>query len=402
MTSAKFDYIVIGAGIIGLSTAFELLNRSPDKKLLLVEKEGECAQHQSGHNSGVIHAGVYYAPGSLKAQLCRAGVAATTHFCERYEIPYRTPGKLIVATDDSELAGLATLRANAEKNGLQCRSLSAADLSHEEPHIIGAGAFHVRETGIVDYPAMCRQLEGLLRAAGASVQYGTEVIGIEEASDEVVVETSMGDFHGRTLVCCSGLQADRLAAMGGLEVDFAIVPFRGDYFRLPAERNHLTSALIYPVPNPKLPFLGIHLTPEIHGTLSIGPSAMLALSRESYEKWAFDRRDLLAMAGFAGLYRLLATHISAGCGELYRALSKRAYLRAARRYCPALTLADLVTEGCGIRAQAVRSDGTMISDFLIKSSPRSVHVCNAPSPAATSAFPIAATIAEQVAQLNAA
>ncbi|MEX2479492.1 MAG: L-2-hydroxyglutarate oxidase [Gammaproteobacteria bacterium] len=392
----EFDAIVVGAGIVGLATARRLQALRPHWRLAVLDKEPAVGAHQSGHNSGVIHAGVYYPPGSLKAAFCRRGAAATLRFCADHGIAHRQCGKLIVATERSELTRLRALAERAAANGLRGQMLDAAAIAEREPSVRGVGALYVPETGIADYPAMCAKLAELFVAAGGTLICGATVDGIDERSDGVSVESTLGTWRGGRLVVCAGLQADRLARLAGLAIDFAILPFRGDYYRLPAARGRLVSTLIYPVPDPRLPFLGVHLTVTTAGAITVGPTAMLALAREAYRKWGFDWRDCVTLAGYPGTWRLLSRFPRAGALEFLHAVSRRLYLRAAQRYCPQLDIADLADHECGIRAQAVNRRGELINDFLIEQTPRSVHVCNAPSPAATAAFPIAETIAERL------
>jgi (S)-2-hydroxyglutarate dehydrogenase len=391
-----FDYIVIGAGIVGLATARRLQELKPGARLAILEKEDGVARHQSSHNSGVIHAGVYYAPGSLKAEFCRRGVAATMRFCAEHDIPHRQCGKLIVATDSDESERLRALATRAAANGLRTTVLDAAGIRAREPAVRGVAGLYVAETGIADYPAMCARLAELFVADGGTLICGAEIRTIAERADGVSLETNAATWRCHRLVVCGGLQADRLAHMAGLDVDFAIVPFRGDYYRMPQERGGLVSTLIYPVPDPRLPFLGVHLTLTTSGTITIGPTAMLAFARERYRKWAIDWRDCSELARFPGAWRLLGRYPRAGGIELLHATSRHLYLRAARRYCPDLQTGDLARHECGIRAQAVARDGTLIHDFLIVETSRSVHVCNAPSPAATAALPIAETVVERL------
>ena len=396
-----YDYLIIGAGIVGLATARRLQERFPHAQIAVLEKEPNVAMHQSGHNSGVVHAGVYYAPGSLKARLCRLGSIAVAEFCTQHRIPFERCGKLIVATTPGELLRMHALAGRARENGLSIETLPAAAIDEREPRIRGLGAIFVPETAIADYPALCGRLAELISQTGGALYCGAEVFGIRESDQQVVVETKSATFTGRQLVVCGGLQADRLARLAGLAIDFAIVPFRGDYFTLPAARSGLVKTLIYPVPDPRLPFLGVHLTLTTSGAITLGPSAMLALAREDYRHWRIDRHDLRELLCFAGTWRLLARYPHAGMVEISRALSRRAYLAAVRRYCPDLNLADLISPSCGIRAQAVGRDGQLIHDFLLLSTKRSVHVCNAPSPAATAAFPIADTIVGEISRLAA-
>ncbi|MCC7120931.1 MAG: L-2-hydroxyglutarate oxidase [Gammaproteobacteria bacterium] len=386
--SATWDYTIVGAGIVGLAVARALQQREPRASVLVVEKEMSVAAHQTGHNSGVIHAGIYYEPGTLKARLCRAGLERTIAYCREHDIAYTQCGKLIVAVDAIEMQRLRALYERAEANGVPVAWLGAAELREREPAVTGLGALLASETGIVDYPGMCRSLAAGIASHG-EIRHGVEVQAIREETGTVHLETTAATVATRRLVVCGGLQADRLLRASGQPVDFAIVPFRGDYFALPASRRDLVKHLIYPVPDPVLPFLGIHLTRMINGSITVGPSAMLAFARERYTRTAVDVRDLVDAFRFPGTWRVLARYPAAGLKELGYALSPARYLQAVQRYCPSLTLADLRPYQSGIRAQAVSADGRLIHDFLLRRTPRTLHVCNAPSPAATAALPIA-------------
>jgi len=382
------DYLVIGGGIVGLSTAMQLAKAYPDSTVRVLEKEDRLAAHQSGHNSGVIHAGVYYAPGSLKAKFCRAGVDATIAFCTRHQIPFEQCGKLLVATTPVELDRMDALEERCRANGLDPERLSADQLKAREPNITGLGALFVRVTGIVDYPAMARAMAVELKDAGGDVVLDCTVTGIAEGPDTVSVATSTGLYEARQLVVCGGLQADRLAKMAGVDVDFQIVPFRGEYYRLNARHNSIIKHLIYPIPDPDLPFLGVHLTRMIDGSVTVGPNAVLGFAREGYPKGSFNTGDVLSMLGFSGFWKVMGKNLRSGVTEFRNSLSKRRYLKLCQKYAPYLTLEDLEPYPAGIRAQAVMKDGTLVHDFLIKQTPRTLHVCNAPSPAATSSLPI--------------
>jgi L-2-hydroxyglutarate oxidase len=390
------DFLVVGGGIVGLATAYTLVERQPAARVLVLEKETEVACHQSGRNSGVIHAGVYYEPGSLKARLCRAGLAATVAFCREQELSYAQCGKLIVATDARERERLADLEQRARSNSVACERLDRAELRAREPHIEGLAALYVHESGMVDYRAVARRLHALLVARGAEVATGAEVEGLREGLAVVEAVTPERTFTARHAVVCAGVQGDRLARGAGLALDFTLVPFRGDYYRLPPHRDGIIRHHIYPVPDPQLPFLGIHLTRLIDGGVSLGPSAMLALAREGYARSSVHWTDLRELVTDAGLWRLPARHHRAGLTELACAVSRRFYLRQARRFCPALTLDDLQPHPSGIRAQAVSRDGRLLHDFLLRRTARTLFVCNAPSPAATAALPIAAEIVQQL------
>lgn len=395
-TAPAVDFAVVGGGIVGLATAYVLLQEAPGASLVLVEKESRLAAHQSGHNSGVIHAGVYYEPGSLKARLAQAGLQRTLAFCQAHAVTHQQCGKLILAVSPAEVAPLTVLHRRALANGAAVRWLEGPEIQALEPNVLGVAGLLVAATGIVDYVGMCHALARQITLAGGEIQLDTQVQALREGAAEVVLETSRGTLRARQLIVCGGLQADRLLSASGITPDFAIVPFRGDYYRLPASRNAIVKHLIYPVPDPRLPFLGIHLTRLFDGGVSVGPSAMLALSREDYRQHAFDRRDAWAVARYPGTWRLLARYPGAGLRELACALSRRRYLHAVQRYCPLLTQADLLPCAPGIRAQAVSPSGHLIHDFLLKQTARMLHVCNAPSPAATAALPIASEIVARV------
>ncbi|MFP5334937.1 MAG: L-2-hydroxyglutarate oxidase [Actinomycetes bacterium] len=389
MGDDRSDVVVVGGGIVGLATARRLLQVRPGSAVVVLEKEPGVGRHQTGHNSGVIHAGVYYAPGSLKARLCRAGAAATKEFCDEHGIAYRVPGKLVVATDAVEVERLGGLRERATANGLDVAWLDAAELRRREPRVTGRAALLVRETGIVDYRRVARKLAELVVAAGGRVEVGAEVTAIRERPGAVDVVAAGQRWTARRVVVCGGLQADRLARLAGLRPTFRILPFRGEYYRLPDHHSDVVAHLVYPVPDPALPFLGVHLTPMADGSVTVGPNAVLGLAREGYRKGAVAPRDVADYLRFPGTWRVGRTYWRTGVDELRGSLSRRAYLAAARRYCPDLVLSDLLPHEAGVRAQAVLRDGTLVHDFLLEQTDRTLHVCNAPSPAATSALPIA-------------
>jgi L-2-hydroxyglutarate oxidase len=393
----KYDHVVVGGGIVGAATAWTLTTRYPGRRVLLLEKEDRVGRHQTGHNSGVIHSGIYYAPGSLKAELCRAGVRATEQFAEEHGIPWRRVGKLLVACDRKELAGMQALAERAKVNQIPATLLSAAELREREPRVTGLGALHIHTTGITDYGAITRRLAELVEKAGGTVLLGSLLTGIDERADGVTLSTTRGEVRGDQVVFCVGIHADRVAAMAGLDVDFAMVPFRGEYYDVRAERAGLVSRLIYPIPDPELPFLGVHLTPSIDGGLNVGPNAVLGLAREGYPKLSFDGRDFLDIVRFPGMWKVARTNVRTGAREMRNSLSKRSYLKLCQRYCPDLRLDDLTPREAGIRAQAVMRDGSFVHDFLLRDTARTLHVINAPSPAATSALPIAGMIVDRVA-----
>ena len=384
------DITIIGGGIVGIATAYELLCRFPGISLEVLEKEATLALHQTGRNSGVIHAGIYYAPGSLKADFCRRGLAATLRFSTEHGIAHEQPGKLLVATSPVEMERLAALEGRARTNGLDVRRVSAAELREIEPNIVGLGALLSPATGIADYGGIVRRMAGLIGERGGQVTCKADVKTIEERANDVRLTLADGSIRTtRHLVVCAGLMADRLAAMCGLGGDFAIVPFKGEYFRLAPRHDRVVRHLIYPVPDPALPFLGIHLTRMIGGYVTVGPNAVLSLSREGYRKLALDFGDLADMARFPGFWRTLRANLSSGLKEAANSAFRSHYLKACQRYCPSLALDDLLPHPPGIRAQAVLRNGALLHDFLIRSSARTIHICNAPSPAATSAIPIA-------------
>jgi len=392
----RYDYLIVGGGIVGLSTAWQLQQQCLDKRIGLLEKESSFAQHQTGHNSGVIHAGVYYAPGSLKAEFCREGVEKTIAFCQENDIKYDQCGKLLVATNELEHERMLALYERCHQNQLDVELLDAEQLKIREPNIQGLGAILVKTTGIVDYRQVCNKMAERFCELGGKTLLSTEVTGMEESSEEITVNTNQGTLHCRYLICCSGLMADRLTRMLDIETDFQIVPFRGEYYRLPSDKNDIVNHLIYPIPDPELPFLGVHLTRMIDGSVTVGPNAVQGWKREGYGRINVSLRDVWDMLCFPGFWRVLKQHIGTGIIETKNSLWKPGYLKLVQKYCPSVKVKDLQPYPAGIRAQAVMRDGTLVHDFLFAESPRSLHVCNAPSPAATSAIPIGRHIIERV------
>lgn len=391
-----YDFCIVGGGIVGLATALDLLNRRPGASLLLLEKEAALGSHQTGHNSGVIHSGIYYQPGSLKARLCKEGERETKQFCREQGIPFETCGKFLVATNAAEEAGLAKLAERAKQNAIEAESIDAAELARREPHIRGRGALFIPQTAIVDYRRVSACLGAEIQRKGGQIKLGEAVQAIREGASAVTVRTAQGEWTAGKLVACAGLQSDRIARLAGLPVSHRIVPFRGEYYRLPPQRQSLIKALIYPVPNPALPFLGIHLTRMIDGSVTVGPNAILGLAREGYPKSAARLRDIASFMSFPGFWKMLWQHRHFAAGELRNSLSKEAYLTECQKYCPELQIEDLRPHPAGIRAQAVMSDGSLQHDFLFLESARMLHVANAPSPAATSAIPIGRMIASRL------
>lgn len=371
----------------------ELLKRQPGCSVVLLEKESSLAQHQTGHNSGVIHAGIYYAPGSLKADLCRRGALATKSFCDEHRIPYEVCGKLLVATNALEAERMDALFERAKKNNIDVKRLSAEELKRREPNIAGIGALFVRSTGIVDYKQVSAAMGEVIRSAGGTIEFGVQVDAIQESSTEVRVDAGERRWTAQRLIVCAGLQSDRLARIAGCKIEHQIVPFRGEYYRLPASKNNIVRHLIYPIPDPDLPFLGIHLTRMIDGGVTVGPNAVLGFAREGYPKFSFNLKDVREYSVFPGFWRTIGANLKSGVTEMRNSVLKRGYLKECQKYCPSLALEDLLPEKAGIRAQAVMRDGTLVHDFLFVQTDRMLHVCNAPSPAATSAIPIGEMIA---------
>lgn len=391
-----YDFCIIGGGIVGLATAMRLLQLRPGASLLLLEKEDSLARHQTGHNSGVIHAGVYYAPGSLKAELCKRGAQATKDFCDEHDIPYEVCGKLLVASNALELQRMDALLERARINGLDVSRVGAAELQEREPDIVGLGALFVSTTGIVDYRQVCRAMASVIERAGGEIRLEVKVDAIREGGDNVVIRSGEQSWKTRQLVLCAGLQSDRLARLAGIDVEHQIIPFRGEYYRLPASRNDIVRHLVYPIPDPDLPFLGIHLTRMIDGSVTVGPNAVLGFAREGYRRFSTHLADVAEYARFPGFWKTMGANLKSGMAEMKNSLFKASYLEQCRKYCPSLELSDLQPMEAGIRAQAVLRDGTLVHDFLFLETPRMLHVCNAPSPAATSAIPIGEMIAQRL------
>ncbi len=390
------DIIIIGGGIVGLATAYQYTRKQPGKTLILLEKESDLARHQTGRNSGVLHSGIYYRPGSLKAENCRAGLAMMVEFCRQEQIPHEICGKVIVAADESELPGLQRLYERGREHGLRCEVVDADRLKELEPHTAGIRALHVPETGIVDYREVCRRLAERMRAAGHQIITGAKVEGLVERAGETAVQTTAGEFLGRHVVNCAGLYSDRICAISGDRPPVRIFPFRGEYFEFSKDAPRLCRNLIYPVPDPRFPFLGVHLTRMISGGIHCGPNAVLALAREGYRKTDVSVKDLSGMLGYPGFYNMAARHWRMGLAEMWRSLSKRAFAGALQRLVPEVREEHLLPSPSGVRAQAVAPDGGLLDDFAIVEGERLIHVLNAPSPAATSALSIGNTIAEKI------
>jgi L-2-hydroxyglutarate oxidase len=398
MTPLSYDVAVIGGGIVGMATAREFLTRAPGLSLIVLEAEDRPAAHQTGNNSGVIHSGLYYKPGSLKARYCVEGREAMYRFCGEHGVAHERCGKIVVATREEQLPALHELERRGRANGLQgLRVLGAEELREHEPHVAGRAGLLVTETGIVDYPQVTRTLADLIRTAGGTVRLNGRVLACHRKDGELVLETTQGEVPCRFLVNCAGLQSDRIAVLCGVRPGLQIVPFRGEYYELTTQRRHLVRNLIYPVPDPRFPFLGVHFTRMIHGGVEAGPNAVLALKREGYRWSQFSLRDLLGMASYGGFWRMVSRYWKTGLGELHRSLSKKAFLRALQELIPELAAEDIQPAGAGVRAQALTPEGALVDDFRIIVAERMVHVLNAPSPAATASLRIASHIVDEAA-----
>ncbi len=395
------DTVVIGAGIVGLAAAREILRRHPDQKLVVLEKEDAIAEHQTGHNSGVIHSGIYYAPGSLKAKASVAGAKKLMEYCDEHEIPYQLCGKVIVATDETEIPRLQALLERGQANGVPgLRMIDADELREVEPHVTGVRAILSPRTGIVDYRQVAASYANDVRNLGGVILTSNEVVSIIRGATRTLVNTTAGEFEARRVISCAGVYADRVAAMTGAPLEPRIVPFRGDYYVLRPERRDLVRGNIYPVPDPRFPFLGVHFTPRMNGDLWLGPNAVLAFSREGYRFGTFQLGDLSDMARFGGFRNFARKHWRTGLDEMARDLSKTRFLESLRKYVPELEMDDLLPGPSGVRAQALSEDGNLVDDFVVDQESRVLHVRNAPSPAATSSLVIGTMIADAFDQMD--
>lgn len=397
-----YDFGVVGGGIVGLATALTLLQEHPGASLLLVEKEAQLAAHQSGHNSGVIHSGIYYSPGSLKARFSKEGEARTKDFCTEHGIAYRECGKLLVATRTEELGRMEALEERASVHGIPVERLSAGELESTEPNVRGVGALFVPRTAIVDYREISRRMATIIGELGGAIHLGEQVTHIAELAFSVTLGTTMSSYTCRQLVVCGGLQSDRLARLAGLSTDTQIVPFRGEYFQLSERLGEFVRHLVYPVPDPALPFLGVHLSPTIQGTITVGPNAVLGLAREGYPKLSVSVADIAQYCRFPGFWAMARRNVRVGVKEMRNSLFPRGYLQECRRYAPSLAKVDLLPYRAGIRAQAVGRDGALVHDFVLLETDRMLHVINAPSPAATAALPIARELSARLRRRRAA
>lgn len=383
-----YDCIIIGGGIIGLSTAYHINTSYPEKKVLLLEKEDEIAKHQTGHNSGVIHSGIYYKPGSYKARFAKNGADSMIRFCKENNIKFNQCGKLIVATSLDEFDKLGELYLRGIENGLDVQLLNSEEALAIEPHINAIAAIKVNSTGIVDYSEVCNVLRQKFIDLGGTINFNQEVREIVEKKEEVIINTGNDKFITKFYINCAGLYSDKIAKISGVKTDFQIVPFRGEYFKLKEQKEYLVKSLIYPVPDPKFPFLGVHFTSMIHGGADCGPNAVLGLSKESYNKFDFKLSEFINIIKFKGIYKLAMKYWKMGIGEYYRSFNKKAFVKNAQKLIPEIQKDDLVPMEAGVRAQAMNSKGKLIDDFYFENTDRSIHVLNAPSPAATASLEI--------------
>jgi len=393
---AAYDVVVVGGGIVGLATAHQLTRRRPGVRLLVLEKEPRLAGHQTGHNSGVIHSGLYYPPGSRKARYAVEGARRMVDFCREHGLPVEVTGKVVVAASAEEVPRLDSLYERGVANGVRVTRLGPDGIREHEPHVRGVAGLHVADTGICDFVAVARAYGELAEAAGAEIRTGTAVTGIRPVPDGLTVHTDHGDVHTRQLVNCAGLHSDRVARLAGVRPPARILPFRGEYHELTPGRRHLVRTLVYPVPNPDFPFLGVHLTRGVDGSVHVGPNAVPALRREGYRWRQVSARDLAGTLSYPGFWRLARANWREGAMEVRRSLSRRLFAEAARRLVPEVREDDLRRAGAGVRAQAVAADGRLVDDFLVVETPTALHVLNAPSPAATASLPIGAELADRV------
>jgi L-2-hydroxyglutarate oxidase len=391
--SDRLDVVIVGGGIVGLATARAIVRDRPGVKLAILEKESRIAQHQTGRNSGVLHSGIYYRPGSQKAAMCVRGRLEMERFCTEHDVPFERCGKVIVAVDERELPRLEQLEARAVANGVGAERVGKERLRELEPHVAGVAALHVPETGIVDYSRVASALATSVVGSGAELRLGHRANAVDERSEEITVGTDQGELHARVLVNCAGLQSDLVAAEDGVRHDLQIVPFRGEFHALVPSAAAMVRHLIYPVPDPDLPFLGVHLSRGIDGAVHVGPNAVLALRREGYTWGAVETRELRRLVTFPGFWRMARHYWPVGVAEVYRSLNKRALARALGRLVPGISDTDLLPHPAGVRAQAVARDGSLLDDFVLRETARAVHVLNAPSPAATASLVIGESIA---------
>lgn len=391
-----YDVAIVGGGIVGLSTGMALMKRYPHLKIVIIEKETAIAQHQTGRNSGVIHSGIYYKPGSLKARFAREGNRRLVAFCEKHGIPYEICGKVIVAVDERELALMESLFQRGIENRLRIKKIGREQLLELEPHVNGLGAIHVLDCGIVDYKRVAQAFQQIIAEHDHEFLFSTKVLHLSEHEDKVTIETNRGAIKARYLINCAGLYSDRLAKMAGLQTEMKIVPFRGEYYELVKEKEYLVKNLIYPVPNPNFPFLGVHFTRMMSGGIHAGPNAVLAFQREGYLKTDVNVKDLYDVLSYSGFWKMAIPNMKEGLKELIRSFYKKAFLKSLQRLIPEIESKHIVPSSSGVRAQALTKDGRLVDDFAIFQGKRSLHVCNAPSPAATASIMIGEEIVHRI------
>ncbi|NER92296.1 MAG: L-2-hydroxyglutarate oxidase [Symploca sp. SIO1B1] len=395
-----YDFAIIGGGIIGLSTALALGKNYPSASIVVLEKESKWAFHQTGNNSGVIHSGIYYKPGSFKAKFCRDGCQSMVEFCREHGINHEVCGKVIVATKEEELPLLENLYQRGLANGIKIAQISAEEVKEIEPYVSCLAGIRVFSTGIVDYKQVCQKYADLIKAQGGDLHLNTKVEKIKETAQSQLLETNKGTFETRLLINCAGLYSDRVAKLGGVAPQAKIVPFRGEYYELVPEKRYLVKTLIYPVPNPNFPFLGVHFTRMIDGSVHAGPNAVLSLKREGYNKTDFDLRDFAEVMTYPGFWKLAAKNADEGIKEIIRSFSKAAFVHSLQKLIPKVQYQDVVPTHAGVRAQALMNDGKLVDDFLIVKGEKSIHVCNAPSPAATSSLEIGKAVVKEIEALG--
>ncbi|MBW4603817.1 MAG: L-2-hydroxyglutarate oxidase [Calothrix sp. FI2-JRJ7] len=391
-----YDFAIIGGGIVGLSTAMTLGKRYPDAQILVLEKESTWAFHQTGNNSGVIHSGVYYKPGSFKAKFCRDGATSMVQFCQEHNIDHEVCGKVIVATNEQELPRLENLYNRGLENGIKVKRITPEEVKEVEPHVKSVGGIRVYSTGIVNYKQVCLKYAEIIQKQGGDLRLNTKVLRIVPSGQNQVLETNNGNFETKFVINCAGLHSDRIAKLNNVDPKAKIVPFRGEYYELVPEKRYLVKTLIYPVPNPDFPFLGVHFTRMIDNSVHAGPNAVLSLKREGYTKTDFDLRDFAEVMTYPGFWKLAAKHADEGIKEIIRSFSKAAFVKSLQQLIPEVQASDVIPTHAGVRAQALMDDGKLVDDFLIIHGQNSINVCNAPSPAATSSLEIGKAIVAQI------
>lgn len=395
-----YDFVIIGGGIVGLSTGMALGEKYPHASLVILEKENRLAYHQTGHNSGVIHSGIYYKPGSFKAKFTRAGSQSMVNFCQKYDLPYEVCGKVIVATKEQELPLLDNLYRRGIENGLSVKKITPEEVKEKEPYVSCLAGIYVPTSGIADYKKVCQKYADLIQQQGGEIRLNTKVTNITNTPQGKVLQTTQGEIKAKFIINCAGLYSDRLAQLDGVNPQAKIVPFRGEYYQLKPEKRYLVKTLIYPVPNPEFPFLGVHFTRMIDGSIHAGPNAVLSLKREGYQKTDFDFSEFMEVMTYPGFWKLAAKHADEGIKEIIRSFSKAAFVKSLQQLIPEVQAEDIMPCEAGVRAQALKADGKLVDDFLIIQNQQAMHVCNAPSPAATASLEIGKAIVAQIPQIE--